>query len=309
MRHHRNTAAGLRLRAVAAVAALSALCSCGVIAENATTSMPTSFSSAAAQGSAMAVTAPAQDSGTRNQMPVYWLGRNGSDIQLYREFLATEHSADPIGEAVAAMTRQIPLDEDYFTPWQPAERVTASISGRNVITVDISSDAFKASLDAGVAHRAVQQLVYTATAAAHNAGLTTYGQEASVVILVDGKADYVAFGHESLRGQLTRDASLTAPIWIIEPQHGDTTQNVVTVSGTAVSHGTPLSWRVDRLEAGKPAPQAAAEGFADLDAATGDTAPFSFEVDLAPGQYMLRVYHGDDGTNEDSKLIKVGASR
>lgn len=303
--HHGRTSAR-RLRAAVAAAALSGLCACGVVAENATTSMPTSFSTAAVQDSTMAVTAPADDSRTRHLNPVYWLGRNGSDIQLYREFLPSEHSADPIGEAVAAMTRQVPLDSDYFTPWQPAEKVSASISGRNVITVDISSDAFKAPLDAGVAHRAVQQLVYTATAAAHNAGLTTYGQESSVVVLVDGKADYVAFGHEPLDGALTRDPSLTAPIWIIEPQHGDRSAGTVHVSGTAVSQGAPLAWRVDRLAAdGKPAPEPAAEGFADLDAETGDTGSFSFEVELPPGDYQLRVHHGEDGTNEDSKLIRV----
>ncbi|MER2137427.1 MAG: GerMN domain-containing protein, partial [Arthrobacter sp.] len=220
---------------MAAAAAPLLLASCGVVAELPTTSMPSSFSAATSPESRpMAVSAPAEATASKVVMPVYWLGLNGSDVQLYREFLPSKNTGDPIGEAVMAMTTDTPRDSDYFTPWAPASKVSASISSKNIITVDITADAFKPSLDAGMAHRAVQQLVYTATAAAANAGLTTAGYNTSVVVLVDGKAGYNAFGHEDLEPALERDKTLPAPIWIISPQEQDGTETSLTVMGSAV---------------------------------------------------------------------------
>ncbi|MCC3282769.1 MULTISPECIES: GerMN domain-containing protein [Arthrobacter] len=278
---------------------------CGVVAELPTTSMPDSFSkSSASEGLPMAVSAPAEATASKVVMPVYWLAQNESDIQLYREFLPSENTGDPIGEAVQAMTAQVPRDSDYFTPWQPASEVTASISSKNIITVDITSDAFKASLDAGMAHRAVQQLVYTATAAAANAGLTTAGYSTSVIVLVDGKAGYQAFGHELLEKPLERDKLLPAPIWIIDPQEGDGVETSVTVTGSAVVREEKLSWSVEPIVKGRPDTSAATTGRVALDAATGETALFEVSIKLEPGEYNLRVFHGD-GANEDSKRITV----
>lgn len=252
----------------------------------------------------MAVSAPAEATESKVVMPVYWLGLNDSDVVLYREFLPSDNAGDPIGEAVQAMTTETPRDADYFTPWHPASNVTASISSKNVITVDITSDAFKASLDAGMAHRAVQQLVYTATAAAANAGLTTAGFTASVIVLVDGKAGYQAFGHDSLEKPLERDASLPAPIWIIAPQEGESTESSITISGTAVVRDEQLSWRVDPITHGRPETNPVASGTVRLEASAGETAQFQVPVKLEPGEYILRVFHGE-GTNEDSKRITV----
>ena len=297
---HRRIVLGL-------LAASSLLLSgCGVVAATPTTSMPTPFDEAAGSVSAsLSVTAPSEGKPAPGRLPVYWLGVNGSNVHLYREFQPSETSGDPIVEAVVAMTSDKPADPDYFNPWSKAGSVTASISGKNVITVDISSDAFKTSLDAGMAHRAVQQLVYTATAAASNAGLTTVKYEPSVVLLVDGKAGYRAFGHERLEGQLQRDASLMAPIWIIDPQQGDGTGPSLQVHGTAVSEGGQVSWRVEPIVDGRPAEDAVQTGYAELEAPTGGTSLYSFSVDLAPGEYSVSVFHGAERADEDSKRVTV----
>ncbi len=290
---------------LAAAAAPLLLGSCGVVAELPTTSMPTSFSAATSpEGHPMAVSAPAEATVSKVVMPVYWLGLNGSDVQLYREFLPSKNTGDPIGEAVMTMTTATPSDDDYFTPWAPASKVTASISSKNVITVDISSDAFKPSLDAGMAHRAVQQLVYTATAAAANAGLTTAGYDASVAVLVDGKAGYLAFGHEDLERDLERDRTMPAPIWIISPQEGDGTETSVAVTGSAVKRDEPLFWSVERVVNGRPDTSALKSGELRLEAVAGETAMFDIQIDLEPGEYNLRVFHGE-GENEDSKRFTV----
>ena len=279
---------------------------CGVIAQNPTTSMPTAFGSAAVPGSPMAVALPSEETTPNTLTPVYWLGTSGSDVSLYREFLRSERSGDPIAEAVQAMTARAPLDEDYFTPWKPAGRVTTSISSRNEITVDISSDAFDSRLDAGVAHRAVQQLVYTATAAAANAGLAAAGYESSVRILVDGKAGYVAFGHEVLEGPLVRDPELVAPVWIIDPQDSVSTLSPVTVKGTAVVGRAQLVWQAVPVVDGRPSTTAEWTGDAALGGALpGETGSFEFTVELPPGEYLLTVHHAGGLSAGDSKRLTV----
>ncbi|MCC9196481.1 GerMN domain-containing protein [Arthrobacter sp. zg-Y820] len=284
------------------------LSGCGVVAVTPTTTMPISFGAAGGSvASPLSGAAPSEGKPAPGRIPVYWLGLNGSDVQLYREFQPAESGGDPIGEAVLAMTSGKPADPDYFNPWHKASRVTASISGKNVITVDISEDAFTTSMDEGMAHRAVQQLVYTATAAASNAGLTTVGHEASVVLLVDGKADYTAFGHEVLEGPLQRDAALMAPIWIIDPQEGSGSQSSLTVHGTAVSEGGQLSWRVEPIVDGRPAETAIETGYAELEAPTGGSSLFGFTVELPPGEYNVSVFHGEDRENEDSKRVSVSS--
>ncbi|GAA3286128.1 GerMN domain-containing protein [Arthrobacter citreus] len=286
------------------------LSGCGVVASTPTTSMPISFGDAAGStiSSPLTATPPSEGQPAPGRIPVYWLGLNGSDVHLYREFQPAEKDGDPIGAAVLAMTEGTPSDPDYFNPWKKAGSVSASISGKNVITVDISEDAFGTSMDAGMAHRAVQQLVYTATAAASNAGLTTVGHQSSVVLLVNGKAGYTAFGHEVLEGPLRRDAALMAPIWIIDPQEGSGSQSSLTVQGTAAPEGGQLSWRVEPIVDGRPAEEAVASGYADLEASTGGPSLFNFTVELAPGEYNVSVFHGAERANEDSKRISISSA-
>ena len=113
------------------------------------------------------------------------------------------------------------MDPDFFTPLaEPAKKLATSISGKNVITVDVSADAFNSNVDAGMAERAIQQLVYTATAAAASAGLIDSGQQIQVVVLVDGHTDYVAFDHVRLGAPTSRDGRMVAPVWIIDPPGG-----------------------------------------------------------------------------------------
>ena len=291
----------------ALLVAMLATGGCGVVAEYPTTTMPTAFSAESRSLAPMTISPPAE-AGTGTLMPVYWLGLNDTTVSLYREFLQSDNTGDPIGEAVRAMTAGKPLDQDYFTPWQPADKVTASISSKNVITVDIPSKAFKGSLDAGMAHRAVQQLVYTATAAAVNAGLTTVGQESTVVVLVDGKAGYRAFGHESLEEPLRRDPSLVAPIWIIDPQESQVRSTSLTVTGTAASQPEGLYWRAEPVVDGRPSSDAVASGRVDFHEGPGSTREFTFSTTLAPGTYSLKVYYKGHEAAGDSKRITVTAA-
>jgi hypothetical protein len=200
--------------------------------------------------------------------------------------------------------------------------VTSSISAQNVITVDISAGAFRAGLDDAVAGLAIQQLVYTATAAAANAGLIGAGEASSVVLLVDGKAGFDGFGRVALNGELRRDGSLVAPVWIIDPQHGDVRDpSTVTVSGTGTSESSSLSWRITSLEKlegrATPAPgqrvpgSTVKEGSVRLDSPPGSSGGYEFTVALPPGRYEIAVFRtaaGDGGLHEefaDTKVIEI----
>jgi len=249
--------------------------------------------------------------GSRTLLPVYWLGDvNGTD-RLFREFLATppDSTGDPIAEAVRLMTAGQPLDPDYHSAWRAAPSVSSSISTKNVITLDIPSDAVSERLGEDEARLALQQLVYTATAAAADAGLITGGESSSVVLLVDGAADYRAFGSVDLGGEWTRDTSLLAPVWIIDPQEGveaDTTS--LTVHGLGPSSGGTVTWRIDR------SPEDATAGSTDLfrkgsvNILPAESAPgaYTFSVTLPAGRYEITVSApSGDAEAQDTKTVVV----
>jgi hypothetical protein len=245
-------------------------------------------------------------------LPVYWLGDVEGSDRLFREFLTSAGPAptDPIAEAVRMMLAGEPLDPDYHSPWRPASGVSSSISTRNVITLDIASDAFGGSLPEDEARLAVQQLVYTATAAAANAGLIAGGEASSVVVLVDGAAGYRAFDAVDLDGEWLRDASVLSSVWIIDPQEDTQVAGAVTVHGVAPTDGDEVDWRIDRLD-GDPTEDEVRtslfrDGSADVDPGEAPTGTYSFSESLPPGRYGITVSASVDGiTAEDTKTVTV----
>ncbi len=209
------------------------------------------------------------------------------------------------------MTSSRPLDDDYFSPWQEAGSVSTSISPGNVITVDISSDAFAAGVSADLAVPAVQQLVYTATAAAANSGLIAGGSPSSVVVLVDGEAGYNAFGRVELGTELLRDPRAAAPVWIINPQEDVMRdQSTVVVQGSGFSGDSKLTWRIDHLDDDGEAGDMVKKGMVDIDAPAGSTGVFEFTIALQPGPYLISVYDTAEGSpavelHKDTKAITI----
>lgn len=265
--------------------------------------------SAAESGGAAesAATAPAL-------LPVYWVGDVDGGERLFREFRLSPDpaSTDPISGAIRLMTADQPLDPDYRTPWREATSISSSISTRNVITIDISSDAFGEALPEDRARMAVQQLVYTATAAAANAGLIAGGESSSVVVLVDGAIGYRAFDAVDLNGEWTRDTAVLAPVWIIDPQQDVESEGPVTVQGTAPTDDDAVRWRIDRLDegaidGGSDGSSLFRDGTAEIERGQA-TGSYSFVETLPPGRYTITVSgSGPDGDDaaEDTKTVVV----
>lgn len=272
--------------------------------------VPTAVEAPGTRSSALS-SVPLESAKRASQTPVYWLGETDRSVYLYREFRQSENRGDPITTAVYAMTMQKPLDEDYFNPWRPASSVGASISAKNVITVDISADAFEQPLDEGIARRAVQQLVYTATAAAASSGLTAQNQQMQVVILVDGRTGYKAFGHIPLGEPMVREHSLAAPVWIIDPQERSVySGSKVVVNGRGISRNGTLGWEIREVGAGSEEPELPEypSGSVALDGESPKSGTFKFSVTLPQGTYELSVFQGEPGGERhfvDSKNFRV----
>ena len=268
--------------------------------DSAATSLSAQARNTSDESAAPHSTAPLTATAEGNLLPVYWLGDNNGSVLLYREFLSGEPGGDPIAAAVQTMTSSEPLDPDYFGSWSPAATVSASISPGNIITVDISRDAFGTRVDEGSAHRAVQQLVYTATAAAASSGLVTGGDPSSVVILVDGETGFNAFGYIELGEKMQRDTALMAPVWIIDPQHGTISdQPEITINGSGISDDALLHWRIDEIVGTELVPYRT--GSVGLDGGPDVPGLFEFTVALEPGEYEVAVfdYPPDGGDRRD----------
>ncbi len=226
-------------------------------------------------------------------VPVYWLGESKANVWLYREFHTVPDVGGAVASAVSAMTSMEPDDPDYSTPWSPASSVTATVEG-GAITVDISADAFAgAGVGSQVAERAVQQLVWTATAAAGIGSVP-------VTITVDGGA-YDAWGAVSLGEPMSRDGEARGRIWIDSPTEG---QNVnagtaVKVTGTSMAFEANIHWEVQD-ESGA----IVQENFAMGGSQTFENYEFTIE-DLEPGTYTLHVYAPDMSDGESPEGLKM----
>lgn len=238
---------------------------------------------------------------TTAHIPVYWLAENDGTVLLYREFARVPQAADPIADSVRYMLSQKPADPSYFSVWSPSDAVGASISPDNVITLDLSAKAFSSDLDEGLAERSIAQLVFTATAAASNAGILTEGLEPSVRILVDGEFGYVAFGHVVLDHNFTRDASLAAPLWVIDPQFGTTEQpGQVTFHGVSAMFSGGQFWKITRRGDSAGDDAVVASGDLHIGGASLGHNEFSFTYGLGPGDYTFSAWGVDAATGRNA---------
>jgi hypothetical protein len=184
-------------------------------------------------------------------LPVYF-ARNG---RLYREFrpvtLSPDGDVERIRAAVAMALRGESADPDYRTLWPAGATVrSVAVDGARV-TVDLTG----AGPVGGSADLAVQQLVYTASAAAT---YTSIKRSDGVRILADGAET----------GGVLRQAPMVdvqAPVWVIEPAQGAEVGKTFTVylagivfEGTVNLRirgpgGRLVDERVVQLSAGAPA--------------------------------------------------------
>ncbi|GAA4288665.1 Gmad2 immunoglobulin-like domain-containing protein [Georgenia daeguensis] len=279
--HPHRPGSGRRSWSVSAVAALALVTGCGGGAgptpDPGTTAPPTAPSPTAAPTSTPAPTATSEEPAP-SEVAVYYLVDTRTGFRLAREL--REVAGDPLVGAVEAMIEG-PTDPDYATTWNPGTEVLSVEQDQGTITVDLSEDARTANAGSEAAALMVQQLVHTVVEAA--------GQDASVQLLIDGEPA------GELWGVLTWDepvapadpAEVRVLVQIDRPVEGAEVTSPVTVSGEANAFEANVPWRVLTPEGA-----AVASGFT-MTTAGQEFAPFSFEVELEPGSYVVEISEDD----------------
>ncbi|MGL3808035.1 GerMN domain-containing protein [Paeniglutamicibacter sp. R2-26] len=306
MSRSRSTARS-RIAVLTLTALLGTTASCGIGTGTEQISMPAAKADIHAVAPLPAVQMEAL--GTDRRVPVYWLSESEGTVLLYREFEQDSGTGDPITVAVRTMLSSKPHDDDYFGLWRPSPEIGTSVSPQNLITIDLDRKAFGASLDPGLAERSIAQLVYTATAAAANAGILTDGFEPSVRIQVDGSSDYLAFDQVPLDQTFTRDAALAAPLWVIDPQAGSTVPaGEVDFRGLSASFPGGEFWEIRQHTQAHPlktkgrSTEVVASGRLPEGDGSRNTNEFTFSQDLGPGEYTFAVWGIDSATDHRVSL-------
>ncbi|MDN5765641.1 MAG: Gmad2 immunoglobulin-like domain-containing protein [Humibacillus sp.] len=224
---------------------------------------------------------------TSASVPVYYVGdRQGNDV-LFREFVRADvtNPVSPTTKVVAAVRTAMssaPDGSGYRSRW----------AGIDLVGGEVTADGIRLELSRGLTGLstansavAVQQLVWTATAAAAPGPLQV------TFTLADG-GDAVAPGQPT-SGTYTRptDAgevySLLSPLWIDSPARGQVIASgtAVTATGLASTNEANVVWQL--LQSGRVVSKGA------VTAATSAPARAKFTVPLgklSPGGYVIRVY-------------------
>jgi hypothetical protein len=225
-------------------------------------------------------------------VPVYYLSDTPAGPRLAREFRAVAEQGTVAETAVATML-VAPVDPDYRTPW-PAEVELRSVEIRDgAIKVDLDVPAGAADqgrVPADEADLAVQQLVYTVTGAMNQAGVDA---PPHVRVLVDGEEIEALWGADVSRAVDRADwREVRQFVQINDPTEGATMDRPAVFRGEAAAFEATLEWRIESVDG-----TLVAENFTTTE--EGQTfAPFEFEVDLEPGDYVITISETDPSDGE-----------
>jgi hypothetical protein len=241
--------------------------------------------------------------GLERGLPVYYVAETDAGLRLQRE-LHRVRSTDPASDAVREMlANPTGTDPDYRNPWPSGTTLRTPVTVDDAIVVDLAG-AQAGPVVPELAEAAVQQLVFTVQGALQSSD--------PVRILVDGRPidrlwDAVDTSVPVERGD---DYALRSLVQIDSPAHGATVGAPVEVTGEAAVFEATVRWQVLRDGA------VVRSGFTST--TEGQRfAPYTFEVDLAPGEYTVRVLEDDPSGGEgrpvlsDDKAVTVtgGSSR
>lgn len=270
---------------------------------------PAASPSATTEQSAPTSAGPSED-GSATDAPVagpvavYYVGDTPTGPRLFREFRSPEGDGDALVVAVGMATTVAPLDPDYRVPWPDGATATAAHDeAGDLLTVDLRSGGTDlhsrpGGMSPDEARMALEQLMYTAQAAVQ--------ARPPVRFLLDGEATDQLLGEPVSEPLAEGDPmEVQATVWVISPQEGDEVSGALTVEGRGAFFEANVSWQV--LQEGS----VVSKGFATAEECC-TLSPFEFVVeDLAPGDYVLRVYDADvsggegPGEQEDTKRFTV----
>lgn len=237
-------------------------------------------------------------------IPVYYVADTGTGIRLAREFHTVKTTLPPIVAALEQVSATPAADPDYRSLWQPGAKVRSAEVSDGVINVDFESLPELDEPTNAHAELAIQQLVYTATAAAATA-LPNIDGALPVKVTVNGAPVETMFG-TAITQPLERAEPLSVRqvVQINEPNDGAAVTSPVTVKGEGAAFEATLQWEI--IQDG-----VAIQSDVTTAAQCCVFSPFSFDVELPPGSYQIVVRETDVSDAEghpavsDSKTFTV----
>lgn len=302
--------------AAAALMAVTALAACGGNDSNAGSGAPrqsahvapptpkTTAPKAPTTPKAASTGTPAP-SGSTMTVAVYYISDQGNFVTLARENRQVPKSAGVVRAALDAMLHLEPLDPDYRMSIWPRKTVVRGVTIRgDLATVDLSRNAADASSGSSAEFAALEQLLWTVTAAAPKVR--------RVQLLFDGrKVDYI-MGHGIEASTPKRPAQgheVLAPVQILSPTHGSKVSRSLTIRGEATVFEATVSWAVVDVET----KQVYAKGFETASIGAPGRGTWQVATMLPPAatgrRVQIRAWESSakDGsvTNLDTKHVHV----
>lgn len=240
---------------------------------------------------------PQAAAGEVDGVPVYYVVESPDGPRLVREYRTVPDRGDLVTSALMAMMSLLPNDPDYSTPWVAPESVTVERQG-DLLRVDVPAVAFSQGIGSELSARAIDQLVYTATAAAAVEG----DPVEQVEIVKDGQQGEV-WGHLTVGEALTRSPQIDVlnHTWILSPTEGESVPaGEVTIRGYGASFEGNFVVHVD------------GPGVDVMEPTTGTGIGFGeweYSLELEPGEYTVHVENSsgqdDFQPHTDSKTFTV----
>ena len=229
---------------------------------------------------------------------LYWLGATADPRgpRLYREFVRLPATGDPVRQAVAAVLDGDPGDPDHDSLWADGTEVRDVRRTGSTAVVDLSREARTNGGGSAFEAATVQQLVYTATAA--DPSLT------AVELRVEGERVETLWGAVGTGEPLRRApaAEVLGPVWIDAVEGHDVGSRV---GGSATVFEATVSW--DLQQDGRTVQ----EGFSTATEGAPGRGTWTAELDLPPGEYLLRAWESsaEDGSVSWLETRNVRVSR
>lgn len=227
------------------------------------------------------------EEGFTGAVPVYFVADTRAGLRLAREWIPVDSPHNAIETAIVRMIDRPPV-QAYETLWNPSAKLRSAQVRDGVIRVDlsVSGTPFR-----GAGDLAIQQLVYTATAAASLVD-REFGT-LPVQVLVDGEEVDQLDGVD-VSDLLRRAAPLDVRqlVQLNTPSEGATVRSPVQVTGDAAVFEATLLWEL------RQDGRVIGSGFTN----TGEGqrfSDFSFELDLAPGEYTVVITEDDPSGGQE----------
>jgi hypothetical protein len=224
-------------------------------------------------------------------VPVYYVTETPAGMRLAREFRSVPAPDGPVVAAVETMLAEDPLDPDYRRLWDASTDVESVEADDGIIEIDLSGSTDHTGAADDEARLAIQELVYTVTAA-----LSSIGENGGlpVQLLVDGEPIDKIWGNLDVSDPVERAPQLEVRqhVQINNPAEGANVGRTVTVDGEAAVYEATVRWQV-LDDAGNEV-----QSSFTMAETCCQFSPFRFSVELEPGSYEVVVSEEDASGGE-----------